>query len=62
MFEETRNKHFKKFKKSVLSHIAVYSEDDGHKLVNFNEETMSFTCQVVKIGFSDPMRVESIKK
>ena len=46
--ELTFKKLFKK-NKTVLSHITFYLEDDDHKLVDFNQETMSFTCQLVKI-------------
>ena len=36
-------------KKSVLSHVTFCLEDDDHKAVNFNGETISFTCQLNKI-------------
>ena len=36
-------------KKSVLSHITFYFEDDDYKPVDFHNETMSFTCQLFKI-------------
>ena len=49
IYKEPRVKLFKKINKSVLSHITFYFEDDGHKAVNFNGETVSFTCQLVKI-------------
>ena len=49
MFKETRIKRFKRVKKSVLSHIIFYLKDDDHKLVNFNGETISFTCQLIKL-------------
>ena len=49
MYNEPRVKLFKKIKKSVLSHIAFYIEDDDHKSVDFNNETISFTCQLIKI-------------
>ena len=42
-------KHFKKMNESVLSHINFYFEDDGHKPVDFNGETVSFTCQLIRI-------------
>ena len=35
--------------KSVLSHITFYLEDDDHKPVNFNGETIKFTCQLIEI-------------
>ena len=47
--KEPRIKLFKKVNKSVLSHITFYFEDDDHKPVDFNGETISFTCQLIKI-------------
>ena len=47
--KEPRVKLFKKVNKSVLSHITIYFEDDDHKPVGFNGETISFTCQLIKI-------------
>ena len=29
--------------------ITFYLEDDDHKPVDFNGETISFTCQLIKI-------------
>ena len=49
IYKETRIKLFKKINKSVLSHITFYFEDDDHKTVDFNNETISFTCQLIKI-------------
>ena len=49
IFKEPRIKLFKKVNKSVLSHITFYFEDDDHKPVDFNGETISFTCQLIKI-------------
>ena len=40
---EPRIKLLKKVNKSVLSHIAICLEDDDHKLVDFNGQTISFT-------------------
>ena len=42
-------KLFKKVNKSVLAHITFSFEDDDHKSVDFNGETISFTCQLIKI-------------
>ena len=47
--KEPRVKLFKKINKFVLSHISFYFEDDDHKPVDFNNETISFTCQLIKI-------------
>ena len=43
IFNEPRIKLFKRLNKSVLSHITFYLEDDDHKPVDFNNETISFT-------------------
>ena len=47
--KEPRIEHFKKLNKSVLSHITFYLEDDDHKLVDFNGEKITPTCQLIKI-------------
>ena len=47
--KEPRIKLFKKVNKSVLSHITFYIEDDDYKPIDFNGETISFTCQLIKI-------------
>ena len=49
IYEESRIKHFRKVNKSVLSHITFYFEDDDHKIVDFNGEAVSFTCQLIKL-------------
>ena len=49
IYKEPRIKLFKRIIKSVLSHITFYLEDDDHKSVDFNGETINFTCQLVKI-------------
>ena len=49
IYKEPRVKLFKKINKSVLSHITFYFEDDDHKPVDFNGETINFTCQLIKI-------------
>ena len=49
IFKEPRVKLIKKVKKSVLSHITFYLEDDDHKPVDFHNETITFTCQLIKI-------------
>ena len=35
--------------KSVISHITFYLEDDDPKPVDFNGETIGFTCQLFRI-------------
>ena len=33
--------------KSVLSRISFYLEDDDHKPVDFNNEAITFSCQLI---------------
>ena len=49
IYKEPRVKLFKKINKSVLSHITFYFEDDDYKPVDFHGETISFTCQIIKM-------------
>ena len=49
IYKEPRVKLFKRINKSVLSHITFYLEDDDYKAVDFHNETISFTCQLIKI-------------
>ena len=49
IYKEPRIKPFKKVNKSVLSYINFYIEDDDYKPIDFNGETISFTCQLIKI-------------
>ena len=49
IYKEPKVKLFKKINKSVLSHIIFYLEDGDYNPVEFNGETMSFTCQLIKI-------------
>ena len=49
IYKEPKVKLFKKINKSVLSHITFYFEDDDYKAVDFNGETISFTCQLIKM-------------
>ena len=39
----------KKINKTVLSHLTFYLEDDDHKPVEFSNQTISFTCQLIEI-------------
>ena len=49
-YKEPRIKLFKKINKSVLSHVNFYFEDDkDHKPVDFNGETINFTCHLIEI-------------
>ena len=49
IYKEPRIKLFKKVNKSVLPHITFYFEDDDYRPVDFHNETISFTCQLIKI-------------
>ena len=49
IYKEPKVKLFKKIKNSVLSHITFYLEDDDYKLFDFNNQIVSFTCQLIKI-------------
>ena len=49
VYKEPRTKLFKNIKKSVLSHITFYIEDDDHKAVDLNGETINFTCQLIEL-------------
>ena len=49
IYKEPKVKLFKKINKPVLSHITFKLEDDDHKSIEFKGETISFTCNLVKI-------------
>ena len=49
IYKEPRINLFQKISNRVLSYITFYLEDDDYKPVNFNNETVSFTCQSIKI-------------
>ena len=49
IYKEPRVKLFKKINKCILSHITFYFEDDDYKAVDFNNEIVLFTCQLIKI-------------
>ena len=49
IYKEPRVKLFKKINNSVLSHITFYLEDDDHKSVDFHNENINFTCQLIEI-------------
>ena len=48
-YKELLTKLFKRLNKPVLSHKLIYIEDDDHKAVDINGETISFTCQLIKL-------------
>ena len=49
IFSEPETIHYKKINKSVLNTITFYLEDNDHKEVDFNQETLTFTLQMIKI-------------
>ena len=49
VFCEPETIHFKKINKSVLNTITFYLEDDNNEGVDFNQETLTFTLQMIKI-------------
>ena len=49
VFSEPETVHYKKINKSVLNTILCYLEDHNDKEVDFNQETLTFTLQMIKI-------------
>ena len=49
VFCEPETNHYKKINKSVLNTITFYPEDNNNEEVNFNDETLTFTLQMIKI-------------
>ena len=49
VFCEPETIHYKKINKSVSNTITFYLEDNDHKEVDFNQETLTFTLQMIKI-------------
>ena len=48
-----KSSFLKKINKSILSPITFYFEDDDYKSVDFNNENVLFTCQLIKIKNMD---------
>ena len=48
VFCEPETVHYKEVNKSILNTITFYLED-GNEEVNFSQETLSFTLQMIKI-------------
>ena len=46
IYKEPRIRIFKKITKSVFPHY-IFLEDDDHKPLDFNNEAISFTCQLI---------------
>ena len=49
VFCEPETIHYKKINKSVLNTITFYLEDENNEKVDFNQETLTFTLQMIKI-------------
>ena len=49
VFCEPETIHYKKINKSVLNTITFYLEDDNKEVIDFNDETLAFTLQMIKI-------------
>ena len=49
VFSEPETIHYKKINNSVLNTITFYTENNDHKEVDFNQETLTFTLQMIKI-------------
>ena len=49
VFCKPKTIYYKKINKFVLNTITFYLEDDNNKEVDFNQETMTFTLQMIKI-------------
>ena len=49
VFCEPETIHYKKINKSVLNTITFCLENNDHKEVDFNGETLTFTLQMIKI-------------
>ena len=47
IYKQPKVKLFKKINKSLLSHISFYFADDDYKSVDFNNEIVLFTCQLI---------------
>ena len=60
--KETRIKVSRKINKPILSHKTFYLQDDYHKAVDFNGETINFTCQLIKIQLIKKSKDDSTQK
>ena len=49
IFCEPETIHYKKINKSVLNTIMFYLEDDNNKEFDFNQKTLTFKLQMIKI-------------
>ena len=49
VFCEPKTIHYKKINKSILNTITFYLEDNTNTEVDFNQETLTSTLQMIKI-------------
>ena len=49
VFCEPETVHYKKLNRSILNTITFYLADDNNAEVDFNQETLTFTLQMIKI-------------
>ena len=49
VFSQPETVHYKRVNKSILNTITFYLEDDNNNEVNFIEEILTFTLQMIKI-------------
>ena len=49
VFSEPETIHYKKINKSVLNTITFFLESDNNEIIDFNQETLTFTLQMIKI-------------
>ena len=49
MFFQPETIHYKKINKSILNTITFYLEDNNNAEVDFNQETLTFSLQMIKI-------------
>ena len=49
VFCEPETIQYKKTNKSILNTITFYLEDDNNEEVDFNQEALTFTLQMIKI-------------
>ena len=49
IFSKPDKIHYKKISKSIFNTITFYLEDDNNKEIDFNQETLTFTLQKIKI-------------
>ena len=49
VFSEPETMHYKKTNKFVFNNMTFYLKDDNNEEVNFKQETLTFTLQMIKI-------------